>query len=153
MSFRSRNRSWLVISDWKRLCKEEASSWIRLRVGVLSWHSISSCSLLVFLSIVPFCDLRLFSFRFRTARHQFVRALPNSSIRIHCIPCASWFVRVAGGVFVVSEFCRNISFTVCDMLIVHSSPCQPCSMWSSIFLFVKSNLLRYKSLKTISIPK
>jgi len=35
------------VSDWKRLCEEDASrlrsSWIRLRVGVLSWHLNSSC--------------------------------------------------------------------------------------------------------------
>ena len=36
-----------------------------MRVGVLSWHSNSSCSLLV--SLVPLCVLRLFSFSFRTA--------------------------------------------------------------------------------------
>ena len=57
MSSRSLNRSWLVINDWNRFCEDDAprlrSSWMRPRVGVLSWHSNSSCSLLVFLSLVP----------------------------------------------------------------------------------------------------
>ena len=57
MSSRSRSKSWLVIRDWKRFCDEAVpslrSSWIRPRVGVLSWHSNSSCSLLVVLSLVP----------------------------------------------------------------------------------------------------
>jgi len=136
MSSQSRSISWLVISDWKRLCEEDAprlrSSWIRLLVGVLSWHSNSSCSLLACLSIVPLCDLSLFSFSFYTARHLFGKALPNSSIRIHCIPSASWFVRVDGGGFVVSRFCCNILLTICDMLVAHSSPCQPSFMRSSI---------------------
>ena len=30
----------------------------------------------------------------RTARHLFVRALPNSSIRIHCISSVAWDTRV-----------------------------------------------------------
>jgi len=50
---------------------------MRTRVGVLSWHSNSSCSLLIFLSLVP---VRFFCFLFessRTARHVLVRALPN----------------------------------------------------------------------------
>jgi len=46
MSSRSRNRPWLVITDWNRFCEDDApklrSSWIRPRVGVLSWHSNSS---------------------------------------------------------------------------------------------------------------
>ena len=138
MSSRSRNRSWLVISEWKRLFEEDAprlgSLWMRLRVGVLSWHSNSIFSLLVCLSIVPFrlCFLRLFSFSIRTARHLFVRALPSSSIRIHCIPSVSWDVRVAGGVLVVSRFRCNISLATCGMLIAHSFLCQPSSMRSSI---------------------
>ena len=57
MSSCSLNRSWLVISDWNRFCDDDAprlrSSWMRPRVGVLRWHSNSSCSLLVFLSLVP----------------------------------------------------------------------------------------------------
>ena len=48
---------WLVINDWNRFCDNDAprlrSSWMRPRVGVLRWHSNSSCSLLVFLSLVP----------------------------------------------------------------------------------------------------
>ena len=84
ISFRSRSRSWLVISDRKRLYEEDVprlrSFWIRLRVGILRWHSNSSCSLLVFLSLVPFCVLRLFSLNFRKARHVFVRAFPSSSM-------------------------------------------------------------------------
>ena len=138
MSSRSRNRSWLVISEWKRLFEEDAprlgSLWMRLRVGVLSWHSNSIFSLLVCLSIVPFrlCFLRLFSFSIRTARHLFVRALPSSSMHIHCIPSVVWLIRVAGGVLAVSTFCRNISLRICGMLIAHSSPCQPSSVRSSI---------------------
>ena len=37
--------------------------------------------------------MRFFCFLFgnsRTARHLLVRALPNSSIRIHCIPSVAW---------------------------------------------------------------
>jgi len=88
MSFRSLNRSWLVINDWNRFCEDDAprlrSSWMRPRVGVLSWHLNSSCSLLVFLSLVP---TNLFCFLFdisRTARHLFVRALPNSPLYSFC---------------------------------------------------------------------
>jgi len=61
MSSRSLNRSWLIISVWNKFCDDDAprfrSSWMRPRVGVLSWHSNSSCSLLVVLSLVPtnFC--------------------------------------------------------------------------------------------------
>ena len=80
MSSRSLNSTWLIISDWKRFCDETApnlrSSWIRPRVGVLSWHSNSSCSLLVVLSLVP---IKFFCFLFGsslTARHLFVRVLP-----------------------------------------------------------------------------
>jgi len=136
MSSRSRSKSWLVISDGKRLCEEDAprlrSLWIRMRVGVLSWHSNSSCSLLVCLSIVALYVLRLFSFSIRTAWHLFVRALPNSSMRIHCIPSAAWFIRVAGEVLAVNKFCRSISLTICSILIARSSLCQPSSMRSSI---------------------
>ena len=57
ISSRSLIRSWLVIRDWKRFCDDTApnlrSSWIWPRVGVLSWHSNSSCSLLVVLFLVP----------------------------------------------------------------------------------------------------
>jgi len=84
------------------------------------------------LSLVPPCVLRLISFSFRTARHLFVRALLNSSKRIHCIPSASWDVQVAGGVFFVGRIWWNISLAICGMLIAHSSPCQPFSMRSSI---------------------
>jgi len=98
ISSRSLNRSWLVISDWNRFSDDDAprlrSSWMRLRVGVLNWHSNSSCSLLIFLSLVP---TKFFCFLFgssRTARHLLVRALPNSSIRIHCIPSAVWDTRI-----------------------------------------------------------
>ena len=98
MSSRSLNRSWLVINDWNSFCEDEAhrlrSSWIRPRVGVLSWHSNSSCSLLVFLSLIPAKFFCLLFDSSRTARHLFVRALPNSSIRIHCIPSAAWDTRV-----------------------------------------------------------
>jgi len=102
ISSRSLNRSWLVINDWNWFCDDAAprlrSSWMRLRVGVLSWHSNSSCSLLVFLSLVP---TKFFCFLFgssRTARHLLVRALPSSSIRIHCIPSVAWGTRVEVGV-------------------------------------------------------
>ena len=136
MFSRSCSRSWLVISDWKRLCEEDAprlrSSWMRQRVGVLSWHSNSSCLLLVSLSIVHLCVFRLFSSSIRTARYLFMRALPSSSMRVHCIPSVAWFIRIAGGVLAVSRFCRNISLTICGMLIAHFSPCQPSSMRSSI---------------------
>jgi len=120
------------------LCEEDAlrlrSSWMQLRVGVLSWHSNSqaSCSLLVCLSSVPLSVVRLFSFSIRTARHLFVRVLLSSSMRIHCIPSVAWLIRVAGGVLAVSRFCRNISLTICGMLIAHSPPRQPPSMRSSI---------------------
>jgi len=105
---------------------------MRLRMDVLSWHSNSSCSLLVCLSIVPLCVLRLLSCTIRTARHLFVRVLPSSSMRIHCIPSVAWLIRVAGVVLPVSRFCRKISLIMCGMLIAHSSPCQPSSRRSSI---------------------
>jgi len=42
MSSHSLNRSWLVINDWNRICEDDTprlrSSWMRPRVGVLSWH-------------------------------------------------------------------------------------------------------------------
>jgi len=136
MSSRSCIRSWWVISDWKRLCEEDAprlrSSWMRLCMNVLSWHSNSNCLLLICLSLVPFCVFRLLSFSIRTARHLFVRGLPSSSNHIRCIPSVAWLIRVAGGVLAVSRFCRNISLTICGRLIAHSSPCQPSSMRSSI---------------------
>jgi len=98
MSSQSLNRSWLVINDWNRFCEDDAprlgSSWMRPRVGISSWHSNSSCSLLIFLSLAP---SRFFCFLFdssRTSQHLFVRALPNSSIRIHCIPSVAWGARV-----------------------------------------------------------
>jgi len=54
-------------------------------------------------------------FSIRTAQHLFVRGLPSSSMRIHCIPSVAWLIRVAGGVLAVSRFCRSISLTICGM--------------------------------------
>jgi len=53
--------------------------------GLVWALSNSRCSLLVFLSLVPSCFLCFLFGSSRTAWHLFVRALPNSSIRIHCI--------------------------------------------------------------------
>ena len=54
MSSRSLFRSWLVINDWNRFCEDVAprlrNSWMRPRVGVLSWHSNSSFKFKVFRS-------------------------------------------------------------------------------------------------------
>jgi len=136
MSSRSLNRSWLVINDWNRVCEDDAprlrSSWMRPRVGVLNWHSNSSCSLLVFLSLVP---SRFFCFLFdssRTARHLFVRALPNSSIRIHCIPSVAWDTRVEVEFLVKVKFFCNSSLINWGMVLVHSSSSHPSSTRSSI---------------------
>jgi len=111
MSSRSRNRSWLVIIDWNRFCDNDAprlrSSWMRPRVGVLSWHSNSSSSLL----LVP---TKFFCFLFgssRTARHLLVRALPDSSIRIHCIPSAAWDTRVEVKFLVKVKFSSKVHFS------------------------------------------
>ena len=136
MSSRSLNRSWLVISDWNRFCDDDAprlrSSWMRLRVGVLSWHSNSSCSLLVVLSLVP---TKFFYFLFgssRTARHLFVRALPNSSLRIHCTPSTACGARVEVKFLVrVKFFCKS-SLIIRGMVVVQFSSCHLSSTRSSI---------------------
>ena len=95
--------------------------FFRPSVGVLSWHSNSRCSLLVFLSLIP---VRFFCFSFdssRTARHLLVRALPNSSILIHCIPSVTWDTRVEVGFLVeVKIFCK-ISLIRWGMVLVQSS--------------------------------
>jgi len=137
MSSRSLNRSWLVINDLNRFCEDDAprlrSSSMRPRVGVLSWHSNSSCSLWVFLSLVP---SRFFCFLFessRTARHLFVRALPNSSMRIHCIPSVAWDTRVGVGFLVKVKFFCNSSLINWGMVLVHSSSSHPSSTRSSIW--------------------
>ena len=112
MSSRSLKRSWLVINAWNRFWEDDTprlrSSWMRPRVGVLSWHSNSSYPLLVFLSLIP---VRFFCLLFdssRTARHLLVRALPNSSILIHCIPSVTWDTRVEVGFLVkVKFFCKR----------------------------------------------
>jgi len=106
--------------------------WIQPRVGVLSWHLNSNCSLLVFLSLVPSCFSCFLFGSSRTARHLFVRALPNSSIRIHCIPSVAWDVRVTVGFFIEVEFFCNISFITWGMVFAHSSSSHPSSTRSSI---------------------
>jgi len=145
MSSRSLNRSWLVINDWNRFCEDDApkfrSSWMRPRVGVFSWHSNSSCSLLVFLSLVP---VRFFCFLFdnsRTARHLLVRALPNSSIRIHCIPAVAWDTRVEVEFLVEVKFTCKRSLIKWGMVLVHSSSNHPSSTRSSISSLYFSSFL------------
>ena len=101
-------------------------------VGVLSWHSTSSCSLVVFLFLVSSC---FFCFLFgssRTARHLFVRALPTSSIQIHCIPYVAWDVQVTVGFLIEVEYFCNISFFAWGMVIAQSASCHPSSTRSSI---------------------
>jgi len=129
---RNRNKSLLVISDCNSFGEDDAprlrSSWIRPCVGVLSWHSNSSCSLLVFLSLVSSC---FFCFLFgssHTARHLFVRA----SIRIHCIPSVAWDVWVTVGFLIEFEYFCNISLITWGMVFAQSSSSHPSSMWSSI---------------------
>ena len=105
---------------------------MRPRVGVLSWLSNSSCSLLIFLSLVP---TKFFCFLFgssRTARHLFVRALPNSSIRIHCTPSAAWDTRVEVKFLVKVKFFCKSSLIIWGMVVVQSSSCNPSSTRSSI---------------------
>ena len=105
---------------------------MRPRVGVLSWHSNSSCSLLVFLSLVP---TKFFCFLFGsslTARHLFVRALPNSSIRIHCIPSVARDMRVGVEFLVTMKFFCRSSLIKWGMVVVHSSSSHPSSTRSSI---------------------
>jgi len=68
----------------------------------------------------------------RTARHLFVRVLPNFSIRIHCIPSVACDVRVAVGFLIVVKFFCNISLIIWGMVIAHSSSCQPSFTRSSI---------------------
>ena len=114
---------------------------MRPRVGVLRWHSNSSCSLLIFLSLVP---VRFFCFLFdssRTARHLLVRALPSSSILIHCIPSVTWGTRVEVGFLVeVKFFCRS-SFSRWGMVMVQSSSNHPSSTRSSISSLCFSSFL------------
>jgi len=105
---------------------------MRPRVGVLSWHSNSSCSLLVFLSLIP---TRFSCFLFdssRTARHLFVRALPNSSIRIHCIPSVAWDTRVEVEFLAGLKFFCKSSLINWGIVVVHSSSSHPSSTRSSI---------------------
>jgi len=101
-------------------------------VGVLSWHSNSSCSLLIFLSLVP---VRFFCLLFdssRTARHLLVRALPNSSILIHCNSSVVWDTRVEVGFLVKVKFFCKSSFSRWGMVLVQSSFNHPSSTQSSI---------------------
>jgi len=145
MFSRSLNRSWLVINDWNRFCEDDAprlrSSWMRPRVGVLSWHSNSSCSLLEFLSLVP---MRFSCFLFdssRTARHLLVRALLSSSIRIHCIPSVAWDTRVQVEFLVEVKFFCKSSLIKWGMVLVHSSSNHPSSTRSSISSLYFSSFL------------
>ena len=128
MSSRSLSRSWLVISDWNRFCDDDAPrSWMRPRVGVLSWHSNSSCSLLVVLSLVPNKFFRFLFGSSRTARQLFVRALPNSSIRIHCTPFTVCGTRVEVKFLVRVKFsCKSVPINL-GMVVVQSSSCHPSS--------------------------
>jgi len=105
---------------------------MRPRVGVLSWHSNSSCSLLVVLSLVPSRFLCFLFDSSRTARHLFVRALPNSSIRIHCIPSVAWGMPVEVWFLVKVKFFCNISLINWGMVLAHSSPSHPSSTRSSV---------------------
>jgi len=127
----------LVISDWNSFCEDDAprlrSSWIRPRVRVMIWHSNSRCSLLVFLSLVPSCFLCFWFGSSRTAWHLFVRALPNSSIRIHCILFVAWEVRVTVGFLIEVEFFCNISFITWVMFFAQSSSSHPSSTRSTHF--------------------
>ena len=111
------------------------------RVGVLSWHSNSSCSLWMFLSLVP---VRFFCFlcdSSRTARHLLVRALPNSSILIHCTPSVAFDTRVDAGFLVEVNFICRRSLSRRGMVLVQSSSIHPSSTQSSIFLCSTPHLL------------
>jgi len=74
--------------------------------------------------------VRFFCFLFdssRTARHLLVRALPNSSILIHCIPSVTWDTRVEVGFLVGLKFFYKRSFIRWNMVLVHSSSNHPFS--------------------------
>jgi len=81
-----------------------------------------------------FClwSLPVFSVFYLAARHLFVRALPNSSIRIHCIPSIAWDLRVTVGFLIEVEYFCNISFIAWGMVIAQSSSCHPFCTRSSI---------------------
>jgi hypothetical protein len=100
-------------------------SWIRLRAGVLSWHSNSRCPLLMLLSLVPICVFRLFRFSFCTARHLFVRALFFWSLFFSSL--------VAWGVLVSNRFRSRSSLTICSILVAHFSACHPSCIRSRIY--------------------
>ena len=68
----------------------------------------------------------------RTARHLFARALPNSSIRIHCIPSVAWDTRVEVEFLVKVKFFCKSSLIKWGMVVVHSSSSHPSSTRSSI---------------------
>jgi len=114
---------------------------MRLRVGVLSWHSNLSCSLLVFLSLISVGFFCLLFDNSRTARHLLVRALPNSSILIHCIPSVTWDTRVEVGFLVEVKFFCKRSFIRWGMVLVHSSSNHPSSTRSSISSLYFSSFL------------
>jgi len=114
---------------------------MRLRVGVLSWHSNSSCSLWIFLSLVP---MRFFCFlcdNSRTARHLLVRALPNSSILIHCIPSLAHDSRVDVGLLAEINFSCRRSLSIRGMVLDQSSSIHPFSTRSSIVSLLFSSFL------------
>jgi len=68
----------------------------------------------------------------RTARHLLVRTLPNSSIRIHCIPSVAWDTRVEVEFFVEVKFFCKSSLIKWSIVLVHSSSNHPSSTRSSI---------------------
>ena len=108
---------------------------MRPRVGVLSWHSNSSCSLWMFLSLVP---VRFFCFLFdssRTARHLLVRALPNSSILIHCTPSVTCDTRFEVGLLVEINFSCRRSLSRRGMVLVKSPSIHPSSTHRVLFLY------------------
>ena len=110
---------------------------MRPRVGVLSWHPNSSCSLLVVLSLVPMRFFYFLSDSSRTARHVFVRAF----IRIHCIPSVAWDTRVEVEFLVEVKFLCKSSLIKWGMVLVQSSSNHPSSTRSSISSLYFSSFL------------
>jgi len=120
-------------------------------VGVLSWHSNSSCSLLMLLSLFLICVFCLFTLSFHTARHLFVKAFPSSSMQIHWMPSAARSVCVAWGVLVSNRFRSRSSLTICSKLVAHFSACHPSSIRSRISsLYFSSRFAKGEGLSVIT---
>ena len=114
---------------------------MRLRVGVLSWHSNSSCSLCVFLSLVPMRFSCFLCDSSRTARHLLVRALPNSSILIHCTPSLICDTRVDVGLLAEINFSCRRSLSRRGVVLVQSPSIHPSSTRSSIISLLFSSFV------------